>query len=285
MTAPSPTPDGEAWFALLGDACGEIAVALRKLSREERTRSYGRGAGGDTTVGVDRVAEDILIEALRDRYRRTGEPVSLVSEEAGLVHVGGLGGPVVIADPVDGSRNAARAAPLFATSVAVADSRTMGGVRVAMVYGHGADEVFTAERGVGAWLDGQPLPMPTPPERLRMLAVEGASADRIGAAAATLVGEVGRLRSLGTMALSMCWVAAGRVDGLLGLGAVRAVDVAAAQLVLRETGCWVGLPEAEDVDDCPLDVVVRRRVMATAQPDLLDKMRRALIAAGSVVPA
>ena len=58
--------------------------------------------------------------------------------------------------------------------------------------------------------------------------------------------------------------------------------VGGAELVLREVGCWVGLPEAEDVDDCPLDVVVRRRVMATAQPDLIDKMRRALGEAAAV---
>ncbi|MCB0882367.1 MAG: hypothetical protein KDC33_09170 [Thermoleophilia bacterium] len=278
----APSPAGADWFACLGEACREINRRLCTMDRAERTRQFGRGAGGDTTVGVDRVAEDILIDALRRRYEETGDPVTLVSEEAGLMHVGGPGGPVVIADPIDGSRNAARGAPLFATSIAVSDDRTMGGVRYALVFDHGPKEVFTAERGVGAWLDGACLGTPERPDRLRMLAVEGASAARIAAAALTLVGEVGRLRSLGSMALSMCWIAAGRMDALLGLGEVRAVDVAAAQLVLREVGCWVGLPEAEDVDDCPLDVVVRRRVMATAQPDLIDKMRRALGEAAAV---
>lgn len=247
-------------------------------------RPFGRGAGGDVTVGVDRVAEDILIAALERRHETSGEPITLVSEEAGELHIGGPGGMVVIADPIDGSRNAKCGAPLFATSVAIADGLTMGSVRYAYVCNHGNREEFTAEQDRGAWLDEIPLRVPHVPDVLRLLAVEGASAGRIAAAAGALMGEVGRLRSLGSMALSMCWVAAGRMDGLLGLGAVRAMDVAAGQLVLREAGCWVGLPDASDVANCPLDLVVRRRVIATAQPAFTRRMRRALDAAARVGP-
>lgn len=274
------SPDAEFWFARLRDTSRRISVAIRGMSLAERTVALGRGAGGDVTAGVDRVAEDAMLDALRGIYRESGVSMTVVSEEAGRLQIGDDPGVVIVVDPVDGSQNAKRGTPLFATAVAIADGHTMGDVRLAFVHDHSTGEEFTAERGVGAWLDGVPMPQAARPAHLRLLAVEGASASRMQAAAQTLVGEVGRLRSLGSMALSMCWVAAGRMDGLLGMGPVRSVDVAAAQLVLRETGCWVGLPDLEDTDTCPLDIITRRRVMATAEPDLLDHLRAAM---GAVV--
>lgn len=273
-----PSAYAERWFSRLRDVSRGISQTIRAMSPAERATALGRGAGGDVTAGVDRVAENAMLAALRAAHEEDGIPLTVVSEEAGVIDIGGPGGTYVVVDPVDGSQNAKRGAPLFATAVAIADGPMMGDVRLAFVHDHSTGEEFTAERGVGAWLDGVRMPQAARPAHLRLLAVEGASATRIGAAADTLIGEVGRLRSLGSMALSMCWVAAGRMDGLLGLGAVRAVDVAAAQLVLRETGCWVGLPELEDVDRCPLDVTTKRRVMATAEVDLLDRLRTALAA-------
>jgi myo-inositol-1(or 4)-monophosphatase len=279
MAEAAPSPEAAAWFALLREASGRISGTIRGMGPAERASNLGRGAGGDVTAGVDRVAEDEMLDALRAWHHRTGSGMTIVSEEMGVLELGGGGAPVIVIDPVDGSQNAKRGAPLFATAVAVADGPTMGGVRYAFVHDHSTGEEFTAERGAGAWLDGRPMSQTARPAHLRLLAVEGASASRMQAAAEPLVGEVARLRSLGSMALSMCWVAAGRMDGLLGLSPVRSVDVAAAQLVLRETGCWVGLPEREDVEDCPLDVTTRRRVMATAEPELLDRLRAALGAA------
>jgi len=277
-----PSPDAMRWFAPLREVSRRLGGAIREMSPAQRAEGLGRGAGGDITARVDRIAEDALLQTLRDLHHDRGEAMTVVSEEAGIVRLGEGGTTVVVIDPVDGSQNAKRGTPLFATSVAVADGPTMGHVRYAFVRDHSTGEEFTAERGVGAWLDDRPMPPAARPAHLRLLAVEGASALRMQAAAETLVGEVGRLRSLGSMALSMCWMAAGRMDGLLGLSPVRPVDVAAAQLVLRETGCWVGLPEAGDLDGCPLDLATRRRVMATAEPELLERMRAALDAAVAV---
>lgn len=275
-----PSAEAERWFARLGEVSREISASIAAMSPTERSVTHGRGAGGDVTTGVDRVAEDLMLATLETAAREEGNALTVVSEEAGVLDMPGAGARRwVVVDPVDGSQNAKRGAPLFATSVAVAQGPLMGDVTLAFVHDHSTGQVFTAERGRGAWLDGVVMPQAARPSRLRLLAVEGASATRIGAAADTLIGEVGRLRALGSMALSMCWVAAGRMDGLLGLGAVRAVDVAAAQLVLRETGCWIGLPEAEDLDGCPLDVTSRRRVMATAEIDLVPRLRAALAAA------
>jgi myo-inositol-1(or 4)-monophosphatase len=230
---------------------------------------------------VDRVAEEAMFVALRAMVAEDGTGMTVISEEAGVVEIGAAaGGPVVVVDPVDGSQNAKRGAPLFSTSVAVADSHLMGAVRLAYVRDHSTGEEFTAERGVGAWLDGRRIGPPTGPSRIRLLAVEGASAlHSLHAASESLVGQVGGLRSLGSVALSMCWVAAGRMDGFIGLKPMRAMDVAATQLILREAGCQVGFPGIDDLDGCPLALGSRRWVMATSEEGQLERLRVTLDAA------
>jgi myo-inositol-1(or 4)-monophosphatase len=81
---------------------------------------------------------------------------------------------------------------------------------------------------------------------------------------------VGRLRAVGSLALSLCLVAAGRADAMVGLGAGRAVDIAAAQLVAREAGLIVGLPEPGELDGAPLDVTTHSHVVAARDHATLD---------------
>lgn len=82
-----------------------------------------------------------------------------------------------------------------------------------------------------------------------------------------------RLRGIGSIALSLCYVAAGRFDGMLTLGDTRSVDCAAGQLIVREAGGAVAFPEAgEDPLDAALDLGVRYRVFAAATPALLERL-------------
>ncbi len=69
---------------------------------------------------------------------------------------------------------------------------------------------------------------------------------------------------MGSLALALCNLAAGRVDGVCSLKPARAMDIAAAQLLVRERGFAVELPEAPPLDAAPLDVVGRSRVVAAA---------------------
>jgi myo-inositol-1(or 4)-monophosphatase len=263
------------------EACADISAAVEGMSVAERARGLGRGAGGDVTAGIDRVAEERLLGALRVLHHAEGLSMTVVSEEAGVLEIGHGGTPIVVIDPVDGSQNAKRGSFDFATATAVADAPTMGGVRYAFVHDYGTGEEFTAERGVGAWLGGEPIDAPPPSSRLRLLAVEGASPARLAAAGGVLEGHADRIRSLGSLALSLCRLAAGRSDALLGLGPVRSVDIAAAQLVAREQGCLVGLPEPDDLDACPLDLTTRRRLIASRGPEMIPPLRAALDAASA----
>jgi myo-inositol-1(or 4)-monophosphatase len=73
---------------------------------------------------------------------------------------------------------------------------------------------------------------------------------------------------MGSLALSLCHLAAGRVDAVCSLKRARSVDFAAAQLVVRERGLAIGLPEAGPLAQAPLDLRARSRVVAAATPEL-----------------
>ena len=259
--ASAPGPDAEVWIAACRRACDRIAHDVAAMSTAQRSETRGRGAGGDITVAVDRLAEDIVLEQLG----AVGRPLTVISEEIGEVELGGGSATsIAVVDPIDGSLNAKRGMPIFSTSIAIAEGRTMRDVTVGFVRDHGTGEEWVAERGRGSWLDGTRLAAltPSPSGVLDLLLVEGAYPARISRAAAFLEGRVGRLRALGSLALSLCQTAAGRGDAMVGLGLGRAIDVAAAQLVALEAGLAVGVPDEADLAGTPLDLVGRFHIAA-----------------------
>lgn len=271
MTDRSTGADTGTWLAAFRRACDAIGAAAREMSPAERRVPTGEGAGGDVTVMIDRVAEDIV----RGELEALGLPFTLVSEEVGVVAVGGGGRVHVVVDPIDGSLNAKRGLPFFSTSLAVAEGPTMGDVVLGLVRDHGTGEEWTAERGRGARLDGAPIVADGAGAdgALDLLLVEGAFPARLVAAAESL-GQVGRIRALGSLALSLCQVAAGRGDALVCLGPGRTVDVAAGQLVAREAGLLVGLPDAASLPAMPLDLDARFHVTAAADAATLGLLGR-----------
>lgn len=271
--AAGPSPEAEAWLAAFRRACDRIAATADAMSPAERAQTRGRGAGGDITVAIDRVAEDIVLEELD----ALGAPVHVISEEVGAVDLGGGSATtLVVVDPIDGSLNAKRGLPVFSTSIALAGGGTMGDVTLGLVRDHGTGEEWVAERGRGAWLDGARLAAraPSPSGVLELLLVEGAYPARVARAAAFLEGRVARLRALGSLALSLCQTAAGRGDAMVGLGPGRAVDVAAAQLVAVEAGLAVGVPDAAGLPGTPLDLAGRFHIAAAHDPAGLELMER-----------
>lgn len=262
-----------AWLDL-GRACvQDVRGVLEQLpTRAEREPVLGRGEGGDDTTAVDQAAEDAIVARLS---AAVGDFV-LVSEEIGE-RTFGAGGPVrIVVDPIDGSVNAKRGIPFFALSLAVANGPAMGDVEFAYVYDFGSGEEWTATRGEGAFLDGRQLGGVLPKETIEILAFEGTTTPVIADAIGSVVGLAGRVRVMGSLALSLCHLAAGRVDGVVSLKAARSVDIAAAQLLVRECGLAIELFEDPPFDAAPLDLATRSRVAAAASPALVRRLASAL---------
>jgi myo-inositol-1(or 4)-monophosphatase len=83
---------------------------------------------------------------------------------------------------------------------------------------------------------------------------------------------------MGSLALSLCHLAGGRVDGVVSLKQTRSVDIAAGQLLVREQGLAIDLPEDPPFGRAPLDLETRSRVVAAGTPELCTKLAEALLA-------
>jgi myo-inositol-1(or 4)-monophosphatase len=265
------------------NVCRRAVTGLRQVlaeapSIEERAVETGtRGSGGDRTLMIDRSAESVVFAEL-DGLREEGYRFMALSEERGEIDYGAQGMRVII-DPIDGSLNAKRGLPHHALSIAVADGETMADVAFAFVYDFGPSEEWWARRGEGAWLDGTRLD----PElterrgrdgRLEVLGIESADPRWVAASIESLVSSVYRLRALGTIASSLCQVAAARFDGMVSLTSSRGVDAAAGQLIVREAGGLVSFPRFEDPLSAPLDATPSSPVVAARTARTLHELER-----------
>ena len=258
--------------------CRRAVAGLERVFAEapsigERARETGtRGSGGDRTLEIDRAAESVVLSELETLHER-GLRFSALSEERGEIDYGG-DQIMVIIDPIDGSLNAKRGIPHHALSVAVADGRTMADVQFAFVYDFGPHEEWWAVRGEGAWLNGTPLERGLGERRgrdgrLEVLGIESADPRWVAASIDALVDTAYRLRALGTIASTLCQVAAARFDGMVSLRRSRGVDAAAGQLIVREAGGVVSFPGLPEV---PLDAVPRAPVIAARTTDTLREL-------------
>lgn len=263
-------------------ACRRAADGLRAVlrdhptSRERVVETGERGGGGDRTLVIDAEAEERVFAELRTLHD-AGARFTAVSEERGVVDFGDPDLLVVI-DPIDGSLNAKRGLPHHAVSIAVADGTTMADVLFGYVCDLGPGEEWHAIRGGGAFLDGHPL-AEAPPERhaadgrLELVAIESADPRWLALASENLVAATRRVRAIGSIAVSLCQVAATRVDGMASLAATRAVDAAAAQLVVRESGgrvAFLGCPDGPL--GAPLDLQPHYPVIAARSEETLGRL-------------
>ncbi|MDP9304092.1 MAG: hypothetical protein M3O92_06250 [Actinomycetota bacterium] len=259
------------WLALCRAAVEDVRGVLVELPRRsDREPVVGAGMGGDETTAIDAAAERVILarfEGLDD--------LTIVSEEVGVL---GDGATHVVIDPIDGSLNAKRGIGFFALSIAVASGPTMGDVDFGFVHDFGTEEEWTATRGEGARLDGSLLEGELPKEQIEILVFEATRTASVAEKAAAVVDLAYRLRIMGSLALSLCHLAAGRIDAVCSLKPARAVDIAAAQLLVRERGLAIDLPDAAPFAAAPLDVKGRSRVVAAGTPEVCRQLAHALSA-------
>jgi myo-inositol-1(or 4)-monophosphatase len=262
-----------------------VVVAQRAIFAETagsaaRTAYEGIGEGGDHTLVIDRRCEDAVFAEL-DELAAAGASFVAVSEERGEVHFGSGGAARVVIDPIDGSMNARRTIPSHSLSLAVASGPSMADVEFGFVHDFGADEEFAARRGAGAELGGEPIEVAAEAERLEVVGLESAEPEWALPALEALAGRTYRLRVVGSIAITVAYVAAGRFDAMLSLRSCRSVDAAAAQLIAREAGGAVAFGDLS-LEEAPLDLGARYPIAAARGPAALATVRAAQAAAAAV---
>ena len=239
-------------LALLDDTAAAVADAMdgHAVGRPDVWREAGERPG---QYQLDLVADDAALPVLR----KAG--VGILSEESGL-HDAGSGLTVVI-DPVDGSTNASRGIPWYATSLCAVDD---DGPLAALVVNLATGSRFQAVRGGGATLDGRPIrPSDVTSVREAFVVLNGYSPEHL---------HWRQYRSLGASALDLCAVADGRIDGTVdcSVDALGPWDYLGALLVLREVGAHVGDVEGRDL--VVLDHDARRTPVSAGTEELYDEL-------------
>jgi myo-inositol-1(or 4)-monophosphatase len=207
-------------------AAGEV---LRdSFGGEQKVRYKGEV---DIVTDVDEKAERVIGGILRGAFPEYG----MLAEEGG--RTAGEGGARWIVDPLDGTTNYAHGLPIFSVSIALERS---GETVLGVVHDPMNEETYVARRGSGATLNGEPIRASQTDELKQALIVTGFPYDLAGMPAALdLFGRLAvasrGMRRLGSAALDLCYVAAGRLDAYYERG-VHAWDVAAGALILEEAG-------------------------------------------------
>lgn len=230
-----------------------LHMMARKVRETERAlpRSYDRsqelcqGADGTPTCSIDKVAEDVILRFVEEHDL----PYNVLSEEIGFLDRGKK--RTLVVDPIDGTYNSAMGLPFYSVCLAIG-TKSLRDVEAGLVKNLVTGDTYYAEKGKGAFLNGEPIhTRPFNPYKSIFLVYLGkyASADNFHFARMGV-----RARAMGCASLEMCLLAEGKADAYymnseVHEKSIRVVDIAASALVLREAG-----GEVVNLMDHPLDM-------------------------------
>jgi len=251
-------------FSRIGD--GVRGVVLPLAGTEAGRAQLSVGAGGDTTMELDRAAEAVVLSELASLAER-GEKFSVLSEESGHRSFG-ADYPLILVDPVDGSLNAKQGVPLFGLMLAVLDGPLVSDTYAGFLLNLNTAETWTAVRKQGAWRAGEPLSTMKRGlrDRIQLLGLE--STPRNLQHARPLVERSAKIRILGSMAISIALTSAGAFDVFCAPVPVRVFDMAASLLMLSETGGVATTFEGAPIARLRCDLDTRTTVLCASTPEL-----------------
>ncbi len=261
------------------DPAALLTIAERLVRTAGELVLAGRSAGlaevgtkstvTDMVTEYDRAAERLIADGIR-----SARPGDAIIGEEGTADAGSRSSPIRwYVDPIDGTTNYLYGLPGYGISIAAADAH---GVLVGAVAVPRLGEVFTAIRGRGAWLGGEPISVRQGATLNTALVATGfgyAPAQRRAQAAmwARVIGEIRDLRRLGAAAVDLCYVACGRFDAYAEHG-LSPWDVAAGALIATEAGAQLGAVEGG---------ALRPASALAASPALFGPLQALLAGAGS----
>jgi myo-inositol-1(or 4)-monophosphatase len=230
----------------------------------------------DIVTDVDRACEDAILDTIRSRFPAH----DVVTEETHFERTGDR--HVWLIDPLDGTVNFAHGYPFFSASVAVAvDGEVVAGA----VFDPIKEELFTAERGEGAYLNGRRLHVSAADALIRGLLVTGFPYDVRDDVETKVrlfkrfMAEARAIRRDGSAALDLCYLAAGRIDGFWE-ERLNVWDMAAGNLLVEEAGGRVSRFDGAALGLGHDEIVASNGKLHEAMLDVLRAERASLVSEG-----
>ena len=211
------------------------------LGLKESSNKAQRGAGGDISMQIDLIAENVIINYLE----KENVDILLISEEIGEKFIGDKerainNQNVLIVDPVDGSNNAVRGIPYCSVSIAYAIGKYSQDIKKAVVLNLVTKDINWAIKGEGAYMNGKKIQVSNlhPHDKCFFeLDLPKKNTFQNIERLKPIIEKFHRMRVLGSSALTLCQVAKGSMEAFLNFQeSNRLVDVAAGFLILKEAG-------------------------------------------------
>jgi len=215
-------------------AARRAGAIINRASLELDKLQVARKGPGDYVTEVDHAAEAAIIDLLRRAYPEHG----FLGEESGQDARADAEYQWII-DPLDGTTNFIHGHPIYAVSIALA---RRGQIEQAVIYDPSRNEMYTASRGSGAFLNERRMRVGVRTRHHDALlgARWSASAEaQLTRRFRQMAGECAGVRRSGSAVLDLAYVAAGRLDGFCGVG-LKPWDMAAASLLVLEAGGLIG---------------------------------------------
>ncbi len=228
------------WLNFCRRTSNKIYSSITKhISKNKNEKVIGNGAGGDKTLLIDKIAEDIILSELNQLKKTFG--FSVITEESGALEFGSEF-PKILIDPIDGSFNAKKNATLpFSTSIAIAEDDSLKSIFFGYIFEILGKNEFFAQKGRGSFYNNRRIDLKKSQKNKKSEEIEVICVDMIDE-----FSELNKIikntkikpkiRIIGSMALSMCYTAMGVFDLYVHLRGGRIIDFASSKLFAEEAG-------------------------------------------------
>jgi myo-inositol-1(or 4)-monophosphatase len=260
---------------LLKEACNQVYFQTRGLvGTNQGNEKLGRGAGGDISRRIDVVAEAAVMEI----FKKHNFKPTIVAEESGMID--GEDGGFLVMDAIDGTTNTSRTIPFYCCSLAYATDVKLASVIDAAIIDLSRGDLYYASDQRGAFMNNTPMQVS---KSLKI--VDGDNLDDIlvgmnlsGASQGVMmsllkvISNVNHIRQFGANALELCYLARGFLDAYIDIrGKIRATDLAAAYLIVKEAGCKLYSTNGLKLDS-EINNEARISFLAVSSDDIFDRL-------------
>ena len=267
------------WLKICPTISDKVENAIREARNDPNVTTITKiGADGTPTHKIDEYAENAAIDVLKS----TGKSLVLISEEIGTIKIGDNPAEIVmIMDPLDGTTNAIKNIPCYGISIAIAQvdgDDSLGDVRladicIAFVKNFPTGDTYLAVKDKYATKNGEPINVSDVEEAKK--ATLSTYLYRSSYDMNRIYSNVRRMRIMGAIAVEMCFVAEGIYDVFLDTQAVRVLDIAASQLIIKEAGGYI-TDIKSNVLSSQIDLLEKTTIVATPNKRLQEDIIRLL---------